>query len=162
MDCLLHNHRLSTPIAEAAPNRHVSNTPAKGSEAGDTPESDNVRARKGKRLALHPTPCSLRIGGYNTFAEANATFRPISDKPSRWSWSDQEESAPILHEDERQRSREISQPTPTLAGRAEFLKTISAPPVCLSAVSRTLELSLQSSFQLSLAVLLRYRTRASI
>ena len=48
--------------------------------------------------------------------------------------------------------------TPT----AEFLETISVPPVCLSAVSRTLELSLQSSFQLSLAVLLRYRTRASI
>ena len=45
---------------------------------------------------------------------------------------------------------------------AEFLQAISAPPVCLSAVSRTLELSLQSSFQLSLTVLLRYRTRASI
>jgi len=35
----------------------------------------------------------------------------------------------------------------------------SAPPVYLWAVSRTIELSLQSSFQLSLTVLVRYRTR---
>ena len=108
VDCLLHNHRLSTPIAEAAPNRHVSNTPAKGSEAGDTPESDNVRAQKGKRLKKVSNALLNRISGYNTFAEANATFHLMSDKTSRWSWSDQEESAPILHEDERQRSREIS------------------------------------------------------
>ena len=36
------------------------------------------------------------------------------------------------------------------------------PPVWLYTVSRTLELSLQSSFQLSLTVLVRYRTRACI
>ncbi|KRZ47638.1 hypothetical protein T02_568 [Trichinella nativa] len=34
----------------------------------------------------------------------------------------------------------------------------SAPSVCLSTVSRPVELSLQSSFQLSLAVLVRYRS----
>jgi hypothetical protein len=35
-------------------------------------------------------------------------------------------------------------------------------PASLLAVSRTLELSLQSSFQLSLTVLVRYRTRTDI
>jgi hypothetical protein len=35
----------------------------------------------------------------------------------------------------------------------------SAPPAYLWTVSRTIELSLQSSFQLSLTVLVRYRTR---
>ena len=39
---------------------------------------------------------------------------------------------------------------------------VAGPPVYLWAVSRTLELSLQSSFQPSLTVLVRYRTRASI
>ena len=39
---------------------------------------------------------------------------------------------------------------------------LADPPVCLYAVSRTLELSLQSSFQLSLTVLVLYRTRVSI
>ncbi|XP_003369869.1 conserved hypothetical protein, partial [Trichinella spiralis] len=38
----------------------------------------------------------------------------------------------------------------------------SAPSVCLSTVSRPVELSLQSSFQLSLAVLVRYRSRTNI
>ena len=47
--------------------------------------------------------------------------------------------------------------------QAEFPGTNTAgPPVYLYAVSRTLELSLQSAFQLSLTVLVRYRTRASI
>jgi hypothetical protein len=41
-------------------------------------------------------------------------------------------------------------------------RTAAGPPVYLYAVSRTVELSLQSSFQLSLTVLVRYRTRASI
>ena len=36
---------------------------------------------------------------------------------------------------------------------------LSVLPVCLYTVSRTIELSLQSSFQLSLTVLVRYRTR---
>ena len=40
--------------------------------------------------------------------------------------------------------------------------TFEVPPVFLSTVSRTLELSLQSSFQLSLTVLVRYRTRGDI
>ena len=38
----------------------------------------------------------------------------------------------------------------------------SVPSVYLQAVSRTLELSLQSSFQLSLTVLVDYRKRAGI
>ena len=38
----------------------------------------------------------------------------------------------------------------------------AVPPVYLQAVSRTVELSLQSSFQLSLTVLVRYRTRVGI
>ena len=41
-------------------------------------------------------------------------------------------------------------------------RTAAGPPVYLYAVSRTVELSLQSSFQLSLTVLVRYRTRARI
>jgi hypothetical protein len=44
----------------------------------------------------------------------------------------------------------------------EYLRPILASSVCLKAISRTLELSLQSSFQLSLTVLVRYRTRGSI
>ena len=40
--------------------------------------------------------------------------------------------------------------------------TFEVPPVFLLTVSRTLELSLQSSFQLSLTVLVRYRTRGDI
>ena len=40
--------------------------------------------------------------------------------------------------------------------------TFEVPPVFLSTVSRTLELSLQSSFQLSLTVLVRYWTRGDI
>ena len=41
-------------------------------------------------------------------------------------------------------------------------RTARTPPVYLSTGSRTLELSLQSSFQLSLTVLIRYRARAAI
>ena len=41
-------------------------------------------------------------------------------------------------------------------------QTARTPPVYLLTVSRPVELSLQSSFQLSLTVLVRYRTRASI
>ena len=41
-------------------------------------------------------------------------------------------------------------------------RTARAPPVYLSTVSRPLELSLQSSFQLSLKVLVCYRSRAGI
>ena len=40
--------------------------------------------------------------------------------------------------------------------------TFEVPPVWLLTVSRTLELSLQSSFQLSLTVLVRYRSRGHI
>ena len=40
--------------------------------------------------------------------------------------------------------------------------TFEVPPVFLLTVSRTLELSLQSSFQLSLTVLVRYRSRGHI
>ena len=40
--------------------------------------------------------------------------------------------------------------------------TFEVPPVFLLTVSRTLELSLQSSFQLSLTVLVRYRSRGDI
>lgn len=40
--------------------------------------------------------------------------------------------------------------------------TFEVPPAWLLAVSRTLELSLQSSFQLSLTVLVRYRSRGHI
>ena len=40
--------------------------------------------------------------------------------------------------------------------------TFEVPPVFLSMVSRTLELSLQSSYQLSLTVLVCYRTRGGI
>jgi hypothetical protein len=40
-----------------------------------------------------------------------------------------------------------------------FLSNFEAPPVYLRTVSRTLELSLQSSLQLSLTVLVRYRSR---
>jgi len=52
VDCLLHNHRLSTPIAEAAANQRVSNTPAKGSEASDTSKRDNVRARRASAFSI--------------------------------------------------------------------------------------------------------------
>ena len=60
VDCLLHNHRLSMPIAEAAANRHVPVIPAKGSEASYEPERDNVRAQRAsishscQRLAYIP------------------------------------------------------------------------------------------------------------
>ena len=40
--------------------------------------------------------------------------------------------------------------------------TFGVPPVWLLTVSRTLELSLQSSFQLSLTVLVLYRSRGHI
>jgi hypothetical protein len=43
-----------------------------------------------------------------------------------------------------------------------FDDRLAVPSVYLDAVSRTLELSLQSSFQLSLTVLVRYRTRGHI
>ena len=41
-------------------------------------------------------------------------------------------------------------------------RTARTPPVYLLTVSRPLELSLQSSFQLSLTVLVDYRSRAGI
>ncbi|KFD59710.1 hypothetical protein M514_28090, partial [Trichuris suis] len=41
-------------------------------------------------------------------------------------------------------------------------QTTTAPSVCFRTVSRPVELSLQSSFQLSLAVLVRYRSRSRI
>ena len=46
----------------------------------------------------------------------------------------------------------VESPGPDLCG----------PPVCFSTASRTLELSLQSAFQLSLTVLVLYRSRACI
>ena len=61
--------------------------------------------------------------------------------------------------------RALRSPTPPPAGvpRTESPRsTFEVPPVFLSTVSRTLELSLQSSFQLSLTVLVRYRTRGDI
>lgn len=64
------------------------------------------------------------------------------------------------------RSREgILQTTerPSLTRRVESPgQTARTPPVYLSTVSRPLELSLQSSFQLSLKVLVDYRSRAGI
>jgi hypothetical protein len=52
---------------------------------------------------------------------------------------------------------------PTLTRRVESSgQTARTPPVYLSTVSRPLELSLQSSFQLSLTVLVVYRSRAGI
>lgn len=52
---------------------------------------------------------------------------------------------------------------PTLARRVESSgPTARTPPVYLLTVSRPLELSLQSSFQLSLTVLVGYRSRAGI
>lgn len=52
---------------------------------------------------------------------------------------------------------------PTLARRVESSgRTARTPPVYLLTVSRPLELSLQSSFQLSLTVLVRYRSRARV
>ena len=49
------------------------------------------------------------------------------------------------------------------AGRAESPgPDLRGPPVCFSTASRTLELSLQSAFQLSLTVLVLYRSRAGI
>ena len=54
----------------------------------------------------------------------------------------------------------LKQPLPT-----SWIPTTSnfkVPPVWLLTVSRTLELSLQSSFQLSLTVLVRYRSRGHI
>ena len=44
----------------------------------------------------------------------------------------------------------------------KFLTPVSAPFVHLCVVSRTIELSLQSSLQLSLTVLVCYRIRANI
>ena len=43
-----------------------------------------------------------------------------------------------------------------------IIRSTSLHPLILSMVSRTLELSLQSSFQLSLTVLVRYRSRGHI
>lgn len=52
---------------------------------------------------------------------------------------------------------------PTATRRVESSgRTARAPPVYLLTVSRPLELSLQSSFQLSLTVLVGYRSRAGI
>ena len=52
---------------------------------------------------------------------------------------------------------------PSLTRRVESPgRTARTPPVYLSTVSRPLELSLQSSFQLSLKVLVDYRSRAGI
>ena len=52
---------------------------------------------------------------------------------------------------------------PALADELNPLgSTFEVPPVWLLTVSRTLELSLQSSFQLSLTVLVRYRSRGHI
>ena len=49
------------------------------------------------------------------------------------------------------------------AGRAESPgPDLRGPPVCFSTASRTLELSLQSAFQLSLTVLVLYRSRAGV
>ena len=61
--------------------------------------------------------------------------------------------------------RESANPTaqPALADELNPLgSTFEVPPVWLLTVSRTLELSLQSSFQLSLTVLVRYRSRGHI
>ncbi|KAH3881369.1 hypothetical protein DPMN_005294 [Dreissena polymorpha] len=73
------------------------------------------------------------------------------------------ESAPCLRVPARQPGpRRISTGArPRLPGR--ILRVNSADqPICLYAVPRTLELSLQSSFHFSLTVLVRYRTHASI
>ena len=52
---------------------------------------------------------------------------------------------------------------PTLTRRVESSgRTARTPPVYLLTVSRPVELSLQSSFQLSLTVLVRYRSHAGI
>ncbi len=46
--------------------------------------------------------------------------------------------------------------------QVEFCKLLAASSVCFQAVSRPIELSLQSSLQLSLTVLVRYRSRGHI
>lgn len=54
-------------------------------------------------------------------------------------------------------------PAPANSGAGEIMdSTFEVPPVWLLAVSRTIELSLQSPFQLSLTVLVRYRSRGHI
>lgn len=57
----------------------------------------------------------------------------------------------------------LLRPHPADSRRAESpSSTFEVPPVWLLTVSRTLELSLQSSFQLSLTVLVLYRSRGHI
>ncbi len=60
------------------------------------------------------------------------------------------------------RKSTCQQPTAANRKRAESNHRLSGSSRLLLAVSRTVELSLQSSFQLSLTVLVRYRTRVHI
>ena len=80
-------------------------------------------------------------GGYNTAGAA--TFLPPLSAPRNRCWPVELESAPSRSE-------------------AEFQKTRLTSSVSLSTISRTVLLSFQSAFHLSLTVLVRYRSLANI
>ena len=131
--------------------------PARGREGAAStkstaPGSGEVRARGAVKLAagaashLHPGPFQADlepVAAHRRGGNAPGGGRPAPGRgPTRGS----------SHTERPSLSRRVESPG----------QTARTPPVYLSTVSRPLELSLQSSFQLSLKVLVDYRSRAGI
>ena len=92
-----------------------------------------------------------------TLSRNQATFPSMTDQPNYRSWCYANTIAQDYNAHQPQGKK--SHTTSKIAAKHKCINTHSALPRCTWSVSRTIELSLQSSFQLSLMVLVYYRTR---
>jgi hypothetical protein len=165
---------------------HIANSPAEeGDRAGPGASHSRGRLRRGGRLPKRRVDSFLssyrRTPGPDTRGHARRTAQAppgaLGRRPTDRDVLPGEKCvtpAPRSSAPAGWRPRTVGRPTAAktpslLAGAARRaarpespLSHFREPPVYSQTVSRTLELSLQSSFQLSLTVLVRYRSRGRI
>ena len=142
---------------------------ANGTRRATRPAGRPTAAYPPSREGAHGLVTSIRSrtsthARCNTPAEAWATFARRFWPTSNRSWPARDANALGRYACYTRGGARASTQLPAARLRAQLKasRARTGSPVCLLTVSRTFELSLQSAFQLSLTVLVRYRSRDRI
>ena len=158
---------LNIPENTQHPVANLARDPSNGkqpepSQATVTTRTSQPRA---KRRPRHTTEKPRRPNrtGYRSLPECNCLRDYLPGRPlSATGYSDADGHRRVATMHGRRSHRPTQGPSPPRTDELADPQTASTPRASLPTVSRSLELSLQSAFHLSLTVLVRYRTRARI